>query len=41
MSNKVGPVYSDEERTKLEEQYDSTLSAVKENEIVSAVVRSV
>ncbi len=41
MSNKVGPVYTDTERTKLEEQYDATLSDVKEHQIVSAIVRSV
>lgn len=41
MSNKVGPVYDEAERAKLEEQYDSTLSAVRENEIVDGLVRSI
>ncbi len=41
MSNKVGPVYNDSEREQMEEQYDSTLSAVREGEIVDALVRSI
>lgn len=40
-SNKYGAAYSDEERKKLLKQYDDTLTALKENEIVKGRVTAI
>ncbi len=40
-SNKGASDYSDEERTKMEKQYDETLSAVVEHDIVDGIVVSI